>query len=301
MDILLLLLPDLSLIATGTLLYRFVRWGEGFWTGLERLVYNLLFPALLFTAIVRNRIDLAQAAPFASAVLAVLVLGIALGRLGRRLYDVEPRRFASGVQCAFRFNSYVALALSQRLGGEAGVALCAIVIAVAVPLGNTAAVWHLARLSGAGLGRQLARNPLILATAAGLAANIAGITLPEPVNAYLSRLGAAAITLGLIAVGAGLKLSAQAPGHPGDSRFAAYAFAVKLVAMPLAALALARMLNLAPLPAQILVLFAAMPSASACYILAARMGGDGPYVARLITSTTLGAAVALPFWLSWVH
>jgi peptide/nickel transport system permease protein len=54
-------------------------------------------------------------------------LGIALGRLGRRLHDVEPRRFASAVQCAFRFNSYVALALSQRLGGDAGVALCAIV------------------------------------------------------------------------------------------------------------------------------------------------------------------------------
>jgi predicted permease len=297
MDTLLLLLPDLALIASGTVLYRASAWGDAFWTGLEKLVYNLLFPALLFTSIVRNRIALEEAAPFAGAVLAVLAVGIALGRLGRRLYTVEPRRFASGVQCAFRFNSYIALALSQRLGGEAGVALCAVVVAVAVPMGNAAAVWHLARHSGAGLWRELARNPLILATVAGLGANLAGVSLPEPVGAYLSRLGLAAIALGLIAVGAGLKLG----GPSTDRAFAAHAVAVKLLAMPIAALLIARAMELAPLPAQILVLFAAMPSASACYILASRMGGDGPYVARLITITTLASAAALPFWLSWIR
>jgi malonate transporter and related proteins len=297
MDTLLLLLPDLALIATGTVLYRATAWGDAFWAGLEKLVYNLLFPALLFMSIVRNRIAPEEAAPFAGAILAVLAIGIVLGRLGRRLHEVEPRRFASAVQCAFRFNSYVALALSQRLGGEAGVALCAVVVAVAVPVGNAAAVWHLARHSGAGLGRELARNPLIIATVAGLAANLAGITLPEPVGAYLSRLGLAAIALGLIAVGAGLRLG----GPSVDRAFAAHAVAVKLIAMPLAALLIARTMGLAPLPSQILVLFAAMPSASACYILAARMGGDGPYVARLITMTTLASAVAVPFWLSWVR
>jgi len=297
MDTLLLLLPDLALIATGTLVYRWTRWGDGFWTGLEKLVYNLLFPVLLFTSIVRNPIELGQAAPFAAAVLAVLAIGIALGRVGGRLFDVEPRRFASAVQCAFRFNSYVALALSQRLGGDAGVALCAIVAAVAVPVGNVAAVWHLARHSGAGLGRELARNPLILGTAAGLAANLAGLSLPEPVSAYLSRLGSAAIALGLIAVGAGLRLA----DARGDARFALHAASVKLAAMPLAALAIAYVAGFAPLTAQILVLFAAMPSAPACYILATRMGGDGPYVARLITSTTLASALAIPFWLSWVR
>lgn len=297
MDTLLLLLPDLALIATGALLARVLGWGDEVWAGLERLVYQVLFPALLFISIVRNRIDPVEAAPFAAGVLAVLVLGIVLGRLGGRLFDPGPKRFASAVQCAFRFNSYVALALSQRLGGEAGVALCAIVVAVAVPLGNAAAVWHLARHGGGGLLRELSRNPLILATVAGLVANLAGVTLPEPVGAYLSRMGAAALALGLIAVGAGLKPAAAS----GDGAFAGHAVAVKLVAMPAAALAIAHWMALPPLAAQVLVLFGAMPSASACYILAARMGGDGPYVARLITTTTLGSVVAIPFWLSWVH
>jgi predicted permease len=296
-DTLLLLLPDLALIATGTVLARVAGWGDEVWAGLERLVYQVLFPVLLFTSIVRNRIDFQAAAPFAAAVLAVLLAGIVLGRLGRRLWDVDPRRFASAVQCAFRFNSYVALALSQRLGGDAGVALCAVVVAVAVPTGNAAAVWHLARHGGSGLARELTRNPLIIGTVAGLAANVAGVTLPEPVGAYLSRMGAAALALGLIAVGAGLRPAAAS----GDRAFALHAAVVKLVAMPAIAVGIAKAMALPSLSAQVLVLFASMPSASACYILAARMGGDGPYVARLITATTLGSAVAIPFWLGWVR
>jgi malonate transporter len=297
MDTLLLLLPDLALIATGAVLARTFDWGDAVWAGLERLVYYVLFPALLFVSIARNRIDVVAAAPLAGSVLALVLLGAALGRIGGRLWGVEPRRFASAVQCGFRFNTYVLLALSQRLGGEAAVATCAIVIGVAVPACNALAVWHLARHSGSGLARELSRNPLILATVAGLAANLAGVPLPEPVDAFLLRLGAAAIVLGLIAVGAGLKPSAAA----GDGAFALHLTATKLVALPIAAIGLARALGLEPLATQVLVLFAAMPSASASYILAARMGGDGPYVARLITTTTLASAAAIPFWLAFVR
>ena len=297
METLLLLLPDIALVATGALLARGFGWGNEVWAGLERLVYLVLFPALLFSSLVRNPIHPLESGRFALCVLAVLLLGVALGMAGGRLWRPKARRYASAVQCAFRFNSYVALAVAQRLGGEPAVALCAVVIAVAVPTGNTLAVWHLARQGGGGVLRELSRNPLILATLAGLAANLAGVVLPEPINAYLGRMGAAAIALGLIAVGAGLgPLRAQQ-----DQAFALHAATVKLVAMPAAAVALAHGLALPALEAQVLVLFAVMPSASACYILASRMGGDGPYVARLITLTTLSSAVAIPFWLAWVR
>ena len=296
MHTLLLLLPDLALIATGAALARGMRWSPGFWASLEKLVYYVLFPPLLFTAIVRNRFDLAQAAPFALGVFLVLLFGIALGALGGRLFAMGQRRFSSAVQCAFRFNSYVALAVSQRLGGDAGVALCAVMVAVAVPTGNLAAVWFMARGSPTGTLKSLVRNPLVIATVCGLIAQMLDVRLPEPLSAYLSRLGTAAIALGLIAVGAGLEPS----GARGDDRFAGYAISIKLVAMPLAAWWLAQSLQLPPLATQVLVLFGAVPSASSCYVLATNMGGDGPYVARLITATTLLSAVSLPLWLAWV-
>jgi malonate transporter len=46
------------------------------------------------------------------------------------------------------------------------------------------------------------------------------------------------------------------------------------------------------------LLFAALPTASSAYILAARMGGHATPVAYAITVQTLLAMVTLPLWLS---
>jgi malonate transporter and related proteins len=50
----------------------------------------------------------------------------------------------------------------------------------------------------------------------------------------------------------------------------------------------------------VVVLFAALPTASSAYILAMRMGGDGRSVAWLISATTLGSMLTLPLWAAWL-
>lgn len=302
MNVLPLLAPDLTLILFGVLLRRLGVFGDEFWSGLERLIYFFLFPALLFISIVRTPIVLGQAAPMLGTAMAAMVTGIALGYLAGPVLRPTPVQYASGVQCAFRFNSYVALALSQRLGGDAGIAACALIVAFAVPTANIAAVFPLARHGGAGLARELARNPLILATLGGLVANLTHLPVPTVVGDTLSRLGGASLALGLVTVGAGLQLGRP---RPADTRVAAsersltaWITLVKLVAMPAVALLFARELQLPPAVRQIVVMFAAMPTASSAYILAVRMGGDGAFVAFLITVSTLAALIALPLWLS---
>ncbi|CFN44932.1 transporter [Bordetella pertussis] len=47
-----------------------------------------------------------------------------------------------------------------------------------------------------------------------------------------------------------------------------------------------------------LVLFSALPTASAAYVLAMRMGGDGRMVAVLISLGTLASAATIPLWLT---
>ncbi len=48
----------------------------------------------------------------------------------------------------------------------------------------------------------------------------------------------------------------------------------------------------------IVVLFAALPTASSAYVLAARMGGDGGFVAGLVTLSTLLGTLSVPLWLA---
>lgn len=286
----LLLLPDFLLIATGFALCRFTPLDRPLWAGVERLVYVVLFPALLFSAIVRNPLDPGAALPVALAALTVTGVGVALAYAVRLAPAVDARLHASGAQVAFRFNSYVALALADRLGGAAGVAWMAVIVSVCVPACNVAAVWPLARHGGQGYLRELARNPLIIATVLGLAFNLLGLRLPELAGTTLSRIGAAALPLGLMAVGAGLQMGAlrDAPALAGAL------LAIRHLALPAVAVAVVLALGLPSIQAAVVVAFAALPTASSAYVLAVRMGGAGGFVAGLVTVSTLAGMVSLP-------
>jgi len=291
---LLLLLPDFALIALGYLLCRHTALNRPVWDGAERLVYYLLFPVLLFQAIVRAPIQPASMASFMAIGLGITLVGIALAYGLARVPGVDPGLHASGAQTAFRFNSYIALALAERIGGAPGVAWLALLASVCVPVCNIAAVWPLARQGGQGYFKELSRNPLILATVAGLVANLMGLKLPELAAVTLQRIGAAALPLGLMAVGAGLRFGAlrEAPGLAGAL------MAIRHLVLPAVALALVLHSGLPPAQQAVLVAFAAMPTASSAYVLAVRMGGHGGFVAGLVTVSTLLAMVGLPLALA---
>ena len=295
------LFPDLAMIAIGQLLFRSLVRERSVWAGLEKLIYYVLFPTLLFDTILNMQLELSTALPAVVVALSAVAIGIALGWLAQPLLRPDPARFAAGVQCAFRFNSYVLLALSQRIGGDTGLSLAAILMGVSVPVVNLAAVIPLARHSQSRLGVELARNPLILATLAGLIGHVAGLRLPESIDATLGRLGGASIPLGLLAIGAGLQLESLRGGLRGSTSALAlggWITAVKMLAMPAAALALSAVLGLDAATRTIVVLYAAMPTAPSAYILAARMGGDAPFTAMLMTVSMLVAVVTLPLWLA---
>ena len=287
---LLILLPDFALIVLGYAICHHTALDRPVWDGAERLVYYLLFPVLLFQAIVRSPIDAASLLQVGGVGLTVAGAGIALAFALGRLPGVDPLLHASGAQTAFRFNSYVALALAERLAGAQGVAWQALLAALCVPVCNVAAVWPLARQGGQSYLGELLRNPLILSTLAGLLANLAGLQLPDLLATTLSRIGAAALPLGLMAVGAGLRFGALRQGP----RLAAGLMTIRHLVLPAVAIPLVIVLRLPPAQQAVLVAFSAMPTASSAYVLAARMGGNGAYVAGLVTVSTLLAMVGLP-------
>jgi predicted permease len=207
----LILLPDFALILLGAALRRLLHLGDHFWGGLEKLIYFVLFPALLFNGLVRTRIDWTAATPLIAVVATATGAGMLLGMFARG-FRISPVSFASQYQCALRFNSYIGLAVAGSLHGTAGIAAMAIVVGVMVPPANVAAVWMLARHGESNVLRELARNPLILATLAGIAANIGGLVVPELALKVLGRLSEASIALGLLAVGAGLRMGAGKGG-----------------------------------------------------------------------------------------
>jgi malonate transporter len=290
----LLLLPDFLLIVCGYVICRYTPLDRSVWDGAERLVYYVLFPVLLFVSIVKNPLQVASSVPLAASGLSVMAVGIVLAYAIGYWPGVDRNLHASGAQTAFRFNSYVALALAERLGGSQGVAWVAVLMSVCVPFANIAAVWPMARHHEQGYLRELARNPLIIATVGGLLANLLGLRFAQPVEATLQRIGVAALPIGLMAVGAGLRFGALRT----SPALASALLAIRHLVLPLVALPVVAWLALPEGQRRIAVAFAAMPTASSAYVLATRMGGHGAFVAGLVSLSTLLGMVTLPLWLA---
>lgn len=290
-----LLFPDFSLILCGYLVCRYTALNRSVWEKVEALVYFFLFPVLLFHSIVRSPLDLGAASSLIAAGLALGVSGIALAYsvpwwpgVGRAM---DRRQHAGAAQVAFRFNSFIALALAERLAGPQGLQQIAVLIGVCVPLFNVGAVWPMARHAQRGFVRELVRNPLIIATALGLTANLLGFRMPVWLEPTVTRIGGASLALGLMAAGAGLQLGSLAR----DKALSVSLLGIRHVLTPLVALGLTVAFRLDPVQATALLTFSALPTASSCYVLATRMGYDGAYVAGLVTLSTLLGMVSLPF------
>ena len=293
-----LLFPDFSLILCGHLLCRLTALDRSVWQQVDRLVYFFLFPLLLFHSIVKSPLDPAAASSLIGAGLSLAVSAIALSYslphwplLGRFL---DRREHAASAQVGFRFNSFIALALAERIAGPQGLLAISMLIGVCVPVFNIGAVWPMARHGNTHFGRELLRNPLILATGSGLLANVLGFHLPIWLEPTVQRIGGAALALGLMAAGAGMQLGSLRRGKV----LAVCVLLCKHLALPVLAWGWCRVWALDPLQTRVLLAFSALPTASTCYVLAARMGYNGPYVAALVTLSTLAGLLSLPFALA---
>jgi malonate transporter and related proteins len=295
-----LLFPDFSLIVCGYLICRYTALNRTVWEQVDSLVYYFLFPVLLFHSIVRSPLDIRAASSLIAASWALVICGILISYSIAKLPGVSARDHASAAQVGFRFNSFIALAMAERLAGSEGVLLIAIIIGVCVPLCNVGAIWPMAKHSGVGLGKTMLRNPLIMATAGGLVANLLGFAVPTWAEVTVTRIGQASLALGLLAAGAGLQL-----GNVFDSSskriVGAGVLTVRHLAMPLLAWCMVRAFGLSPVHATVLLAYSALPTASTCYVLATRMGYDGAFAAGLVTLSTVLGLVSLPFALEFLR
>ena len=293
MSVAFLVLPDFLIIAIGWILRNKGGFSREFFVGLEKLVYYLLFPALLFMSILRTPISAADAIDTLIATGAVCLVGIAGAWLAAVLFKPPSLVMASCAQCGFRFNTYIGLALAPSAAGTAGQSSMALIIGFAVPIVNLAAVYALAKHHGSNVWGALVRNPLLMSTLLGLMGNLAGLQMPTSIEILLTRLGSASVPLGILCVGASLSWQPTQGSLPVLS----WLIAVKLLLMPAVAWLIAMLMGLDAVKTQMLVLFASLPTASAAYVLAIRMGGDGRLVGITITIATVLSAITIPMWL----
>jgi malonate transporter and related proteins len=243
------LVPVFLLIAAGVLVRRFLVTEEDHWIGIARLVYFLLFPALLIDTLAQADLSKVPVARVGGALLiAVLLMGafcLALRPLLTRWLCLDGPAYTSVFQGATRWQTFAALAL--------------------------------------------ARNPLIWSCIVGILLNVGHVPIPKPVLAFADALGRASLALGLLLVGAGLKIR-------GLIRSAAtfVASVLKLAIMPALAIGIGLLLGAHDANLAVVACCASVPTASSAYVLARQMSGDTTLMAEILTVETVLAMVTMP-------
>lgn len=109
-------------------------------------------------------------------------------------------------------------------------------------------------------------------------------------------LGAPGIPLGLLSIGVGLKLRSLGTFNI-DFWFSSLA---KLIVLPIITAGFCLFFDIDGIMASIVILFAAMPTATSAYILARQMRGDADLMSTLITGQTLLAFGSLAVLLNFL-
>jgi malonate transporter len=293
--VLLALLPVVVLIALGLLLRRRRFVEDGFWPQAERLGYFVLLPCLFFRGLATARIEALPVGELALTLILSTVIVAALVVALRPLMNVDGPAFTSVFQGSVRFNNYVGVTLAGSLFGAQGIALAAICNAAIVPTVNVLCVLVFARhgsakLTGRGILKQVATNPLVTSSLAGLAFQMLGLGLPPGLEPAMKALGAASLPLGLLCIGAALEFGAvrQWLGPVASSSL------MKFLAMPVATVLVAMLTGLKGPALTTALLFQVLPTASSAYIMARQLGGDAPLMAGITATQTVLALVAIP-------
>lgn len=279
------------------------RWPSAtFWPQMERLIYFVLFPAMLIGTLATADVSQVPVGRIALVLLGTMgILGLLLWRC-RGYLGLTPAAFTSVFQGAVRFNTYVGVAGAAALHGSMGATTAAVAVALMVPVVNVMCVASFVAagtLGSGSLGQSalaLAKNPLILSCLAGIGLNLSGVGLPGWSEDTVGLLGGAALPLGLIAVGVALRPAALLRLDRGVIA----TNSIKLLLMPAVVLLLAWLVGLDPISRDVALLFAALPTATSAYILARQLGGDAELMAAIITGQTLLAMLTLPVWLQLV-
>lgn len=288
------LLPIFLLIALGWALDRFGFPGKDLWVPVEKIVFYVLFPVLLFRvfdgANLRALPLESMAIVVAGSAVAVAVAGLGVGMMLRGGGDGLGTLVEGGI----RFNAYIGIAVIAALyGGGRALTLAALYLVLMVAIGNIVAA-AAQRDSGSLLSNigggfvDTVRNPLILGCAAGMAVSFLRLKIPGWLDAPLGMMAGAAIPLGLLCFGAALELT----GITRSITLHAAGAALKLAGLPLVAFALCELVKVGGPTATVLIVMSALPAAWASYAQDSDRG-DNP-LAGMLTVQTIAAIFTLP-------
>lgn len=297
------IVPIFVVIVVGVVLRRLHYLPQELLGPLNRLVYYLAIPAMIFHKVA----SASWAAHFQWTLLAatllpafavcVLAVGIAW------ILGLKPGIFGTFVQSSFHGNlGYIGLAVCFYALGDEGLTRASILAGFLMLVQNFLAVSVLLMSVKSEQGRPIGRlaaakivlNPVILSAVAGIVFSMTGLGLPTLISRSLEIVSGMALPLALMVIGASLSFHLLRR----HLFLALSAGALKLLLLPGLGLLLAAFWGLDRAVFAPALLLLAGPTATVTVVMAGEMRGAPELASAAVALNTLLSAASYTLWLS---
>lgn len=285
--------PLFSLLFLGSMLKRFNVTNDNFLKTCDQLVYYIFFPAMLFWKIGSSATDYGVSFNLCSAAIISVLIVYLLSLAAIRVFNISGFQAGSFSQACYRFNTYIGMAIVMTTLGESGVRYFGIMVGFAIPFINVLAVSTLIWYSGKKgtytenaicLLKALVSNPLIIACVAGIFFSKFEFSFPVYINNTFGMMTSVTLPLALISIGGSLTLS----GLRQNTKNSLIAAMLKLVFLPALGFLFLRVFSVTGIPFKAGIIFFALPTSTAIYVLSAQLNSDTELAsASIMTSTVI--------------
>ncbi len=290
--------PIFGLIVLGHFLRRVDVPSEAFWDSVDKLVYWVMLPALLFHKMSTSKIDPTLVGSYSIVIVGSFVFAVCVSLLAVRLANLPGPVASSVMQGGVRHNTFIALAVAESLYGAPGLELAVLASAMLIPVTNATIVpvmislvpSQTSRGTASAIARDIVRNPLIVSVAIGVLVNaLWGDRIPV-LHEMTGLLGDAALPIVLLSIGASLKLRGLSASWMPIS----LTLVLKMLVFPAAIIVVCQLLGLNETQTIVALLFGAVPTATSVYAFARQLGGDAPLMAAIVTIQTALSFITIP-------
>ena len=295
-----IVMPLVVLAVIGYIAKRAGLISDGFLAGGNKIIFYLAIPTTLFNSLYGvNLGDVFDPGFMAFTAIWTIASFAAIWLLTNlALRKRHPGIISAYVNGAHRGNlAMLGLPLLFSIFGEGYYAAkVAMATAIIIPIYNIQTIILLTvhsssqkKLNIGDLLTGIIKNPPIIGTTLGLAAAFTGLALPTIAEQAINSLASLTVPLALICLGAAITFK----GFDTKFKFALTSGLIKVAALPIITIAIARLLGFHGNDLTILMILHGTPAAVGAYVMIAEFGGDTYVAGTNVMLTTVLSAFTL--------
>lgn len=299
------ILPLALLVSLGYLLKKLRLLAPQTLTAMNRISFNVFIPCMIFYNLYSADASQAFNGPVIGYAAGTIVLAFLLLLALVPLFVKDNTKRSVMVQGIARSNillmgvPVVAQICSQiGLGGTENLGLISLIVAVVAPINNVFAIFAFGlfrdeRLNTGKMLLSIVKNPLIIASAAGVVMLLLGVKPPEVLDEFVGSIARIATPLALILLGGFIDFKAAA----GRMRYILFAATGKLIVIPALMMTGAVLLGFRGLELISLLPIYCTPTAVVSFTMAEQLGGDSDLAGHIVIFSTAASAVTMVGWI----